>query len=45
MPEILKNIKSNLLDNKTTKQTVAKNTFWLAFIFKKTCTIVYNSVQ
>lgn len=30
MVEILKNIKSNLLDNKTTKQTVAKNTFWLA---------------
>ena len=31
MIAVLQHLRSNLLDNKTTRQTVAKNTFWLTF--------------
>ena len=44
MIAVLNQIKSNLLDNKTTKQTVAKNTFWLTVSLVVSKVIKYSLI-
>lgn len=44
MITFLQNIKSNLLDNKTTRQTVAKNTFWLTVSLVTSKVIKYSLI-